>query len=48
MNQAANDNKGSTVVVQQNDQSQKSNTEQKTVIEQSKTLQNPAAGGAAS
>ena len=44
--QAANDNKGSTVVVQQNDQSQKSNTEQKTVIEQNKTLQNPAAGGA--
>tara|TARA_R100001377_G_scaffold83737_1_gene65807 strand:+ start:29 stop:1741 length:1713 start_codon:yes stop_codon:yes gene_type:complete len=47
VNKAANDNKGSTVVVQQNDQSQKSNTEQKTVIEQNKTLENPAAGGRA-
>jgi len=47
VNKAANDNKGSTVVVQQNDQSQKSNTEQKTVIEQNKTLENPAPGGRA-
>ena len=47
VNKAANDNKGSTVVVQQNDQSQKSNTEQKTVIEQSKALVNQAAGGRA-
>ena len=47
VNKAANDNKGSTVVVQQNDQSQKSNTEQKTVIEQSKALVNQAPGGRA-
>ena len=34
------------VIIQQNDNSQKSNTSAPTVIEQNKTLQNPAAGGA--
>ena len=38
VNKAANDNKASTVVVQQNDQSSTAQTEQKTVIEQNKPL----------
>ncbi len=36
VNQAANDNKASSVVIQQNDNSQQSSTEQKTVLEQIK------------
>ena len=38
VNQAANDNKASSVVIQQNDNSQQSSTEQKTVVEQNKEL----------
>ena len=38
VNKAANDNKASTVVVQQNDQSSTAQTEQKTVIEQNRPL----------
>ena len=38
VNKAANDNKASTVVVQQNDQSSTAQTEQKTVIENNKSL----------
>lgn len=38
VNKAANDNKASNIVVQQNDQSSTAQTEQKTVIEQNKPL----------
>ena len=47
MNQAANDNKASSVVIQQNDNSQQSSTEQKTVVEQNKELSGTIGSAAA-
>ena len=48
VNQAANDNKASSVVIQQNDNSQQSSTEQKTVVEQNKELSGTGSAAALS
>ena len=47
-NQAANDNKASSVVIQQNDNRQKSRTEQKTLVEQNKELNGTGSAAALS
>ena len=48
VNQAANDNKASSVAIQQNDNSQQSSTEQKTVVEQNKELSGTGSAAALS
>jgi len=48
VNKAANDNKASSVVIQQNDNSQQSSTEQKTVLEQNKELSGTGSAAALS
>ena len=48
VNQAANDNKASSVVIQQNDNRQNQSTEQKTVVEQNKELSGTGSAAALS